>query len=223
MKSGKAPNWRWLLLPWKDAIYLCEGENIVKHWTGNCEAVHTLMEKKGRIRKKYKTKEVKEKKGGVFVLTNQRMLWLEKRGRFGKSYHPQFEIPFDEFRGIAQGGSLRKYVSITDAEGEKVFHLKGVSGGSGLEAFRMTVYDQVNAWKQLQKEEKQKERVHVLLDFSFVKEYMGKGGLVMQTVKCTECGASVSLPESGNQVTCGHCGSTLYAQDIFDKVKALIG
>jgi ribosomal protein S27E len=212
-----------MLLSWESAIYLCDGEKIIKKWNGNCEAVHTITEKKGRLRKKHKAIDVKEKKGGVLVLTNQRMLWLEKRGRIGKSFHTRFEIPFDDFRGISLGGALRKYVSITDDEGEKIFHLSGVSGSSGVEAFRNTVYEQVNAWKQYLKEEKQKDRVQILLDFSFVKDYMGKGGLVMQTVKCTECGANVTLPESGNQVNCEHCGSILYAQDIFDKIKALIG
>ena len=73
------------------------------------------------------------------------------------------------------------------------------------------------------KAEKQKERVHIHLDFSFVKDYMAKGGLMMQSVRCIECGGNLSLPESGSQVVCEACGTTIYAQDIFDKIKALIG
>jgi hypothetical protein len=45
----------------------------------------------------------------------------------------------------------------------------------------------------------------VVLDFSSLKEYMEKGGLVLQKTKCE------------------YCGSTIYAQDIFEKVKSLIG
>jgi hypothetical protein len=71
--------------------------------------------------------------------------------------------------------------------------------------------------------EKRKERVQVLLDFSSLKEYMEKGGLVLQKTKYPECGAPMALPTSGSQTKCEHCGSTVYTQDIFEKVKSLIG
>ena len=52
---------------------------------------------------------------------------------------------------------------------------------------------------------------------------MERGGLILETVKCPECGAPVKLPEVGNYVVCEHCGNTIYAQDIFEKVKELTG
>jgi DNA-directed RNA polymerase subunit RPC12/RpoP len=33
----------------------------------------------------------------------------------------------------------------------------------------------------------------------------------------------MSLPQEGNQVKCTHCGSMIFAQDIMDRVKELIG
>jgi DNA-directed RNA polymerase subunit RPC12/RpoP len=54
------------------------------------------------------------------------------------------------------------------------------------------------------------------------KEYMEKGGLVLQKTKCPECGAPITIPTSGNQTVCQHCGSTIMAQDIFEKIKSLI-
>jgi ribosomal protein S27AE len=62
-----------------------------------------------------------------------------------------------------------------------------------------------------------------VLDFSSLKDYMTKGGLVLQTTKCPECGAPMALPTTGNQTKCEHCGNIVYAQDIFEKVKSLIG
>lgn len=50
-----------------------------------------------------------------------------------------------------------------------------------------------------------------------------KGGLVLQKTRCPECGAPISLPTTGSQTKCEHCGSIVYAQDIFEKVKSLIG
>jgi DNA-directed RNA polymerase subunit RPC12/RpoP len=41
-------------------------------------------------------------------------------------------------------------------------------------------------------------------------------------MKCPECGAPIKMPDSGNQTKCEHCGNTVLAQDIFDKIKSLI-
>jgi len=211
-----------VVLSWHNSVFLKEGEKIVSNWFGNCETSHTVIVQKGKYVKRHRPQEVKERKRGVLVLTNQRMMWLEERGIFGKSYHAIFEMPLENLRGISMGGAIMKYVSITDTEGEQVFHLDGV-GGRELDSFRKFVFDRAEARKRFLADEKKKERVHVLLDFSFLKSYMEKGGLAMQTFKCPECGAPTKLPESGNEVKCGHCGNTIYAQDIFEKVKGLIG
>jgi len=150
------------------------------------------------------------------------MVWIEKRGIFGKSFHTIFEMPLEQLKGISMGGAIKKYVSVTDAEGENIFHLSGI-GSKELDSFKNIIFEQVEARKQYLEAEKRKERVHVLLDFSFIKNYMEKGGLVLQTVRCPNCGAPMKLPESGSEVVCSHCASTIYAQDIFEKIKALIG
>jgi DNA-directed RNA polymerase subunit RPC12/RpoP len=62
-----------------------------------------------------------------------------------------------------------------------------------------------------------------MIDFSFLRDYILKGGLALQTVKCPECGGPLKLPENGNQTTCEHCNRTIYAEDIFKRVKDLIG
>jgi len=38
-----------------------------------------------------------------------------------------------------------------------------------------------------------------MLDFSFLKTYMEKGGLVMQVLKCPECGAGAEFPKTGTK------------------------
>jgi predicted Zn finger-like uncharacterized protein len=209
-------------LSWEDSVYLKEGEKIVCNWFGNCETSHTVIVQRGRYIKRHRPQEVKERRRGVLVLTTERIMWLEERGVFGKSYHGIFEMALENLRGISMGGALIKYVSITDIEGEQVFHLDGI-GARELDNFKKFVFDQAETRKRVLADEKKKERVHVLLDFSFLKSYMEKGGLMMQTYKCPECGAPTKLPESGNEVKCGHCGNTIYAQDIFEKVKGLVG
>jgi len=213
---------RRLVLSWQSSIMLRKGERIVCYWSGDCETSQTVVVQKGKYVKRYKPHEVKERKNGFLVLTNERLVWLEQRGIFGKSYHALFEMPLEHLKGISMGGAIMKYVSITDAEGEQTFHLMGI-GSRELDSFKQTVFEQVEARKRSLEEEKQKDRVHILLDFSFLKSYMEKGGLVLQTFKCPECGASVKFPDAGSQTVCGHCGANIYANDVFKKIKDLIG
>jgi len=72
-------------------------------------------------------------------------------------------------------------------------------------------------------EEKKKSRIQYVLDFSFLKNEMEKGGVVLQQIKCPNCGAAIKLPTEGNAITCQYCQGTIYAQDIFEKMKGLIG
>jgi ribosomal protein S27AE len=49
------------------------------------------------------------------------------------------------------------------------------------------------------------------------------GYVVVQNLKCPECGASVRFPDAGSQSVCDHCGANIYANDVFKKIKDLIG
>ncbi len=166
---------------------------------------------------------VKTKKGGVMVLTSRRLVWLEERGVFGKSYHPQMNMPLESLKGLSMGGAILKYVSVTDVEGELVFHLHGVTNDPALNSFKQTIMSQVSARRQEMEAEKRRDRLHVMMDFSFLKSYMEKGGLAVTTIKCSNCAAPMKMPESGDAIVCSNCGQTNYVQDIFEKVKALIG
>jgi ribosomal protein S27AE len=169
-----------------------------------------------------RVENAKERKNGFLILTNQRLLFLEEHGVFGKSYHQVLAVPLMKVAGISMGGMLSPFVSIADDAQTHVFHLSGV-GKNEFESFRQLIAERCRRRKEEIEAERKKERVQVVLDFSALKDYMEKGGLTLQTTKCPECGGPVKLPTSGNQVKCEHCGSTVYAQDIFEKVKSLIG
>lgn len=70
--------------------------------------------------------------------------------------------------------------------------------------------------------EKQKSRIQYVIDFSFLKAEMAKGGITLTTVKCPSCNANVDLPENGNSFQCKYCSSMIHAQDIFSKMKGFI-
>jgi ribosomal protein S27AE len=202
-------------LSWETAILFQKNEKMIKAWYGNREVATQVVVQGTTVNRKLEKK-------GILVLTNQRLLFLEEHGIFGKSYHQTLAISLPKIQGISIGGTLRPFVSIADEVRPYVFHIDGVGKGE-FASFRSLITEQSQKRIEEIEAEKKKERVQIVIDFSMLKEYMEKGGLVLKKTKCPECGAPIALPTTGNQTKCEHCGSTVYAQDIFEKVKSLIG
>ena len=165
---------------------------------------------------------------GALLLTSRRLIWLEKR-RTGVwkpviSFQVAKEISLENVKGISgESGDSNtwdalKKVSIVDNSGENLFNLLY----GFVELLKPMIEDAVRMRRDEIESERRKDKVHVMLDFSFLKTYMEKGGLIMQVLKCPECGASVSFPNSGNETECSHCGKVIYAQDVFEKVKSIL-
>lgn len=175
-------------MSWQNALILNTGEHVLHSWKGDCERrKKEFVEKRGLVRKKYETKEAKQITSGVLVLTNQRLLWLERRGMLSKTYRASFEINLRELLGITAGGAIKKWVSITDRDGEYVFHLNKV-GKKEIEPFRDMIMRQVEKLKEasaapaVQKEVVTKEVVMIPCKYC--------GGLMPQTSTfCPSCGA----------------------------------
>lgn len=167
---------------------------------------------------------------GVLLLTDRRTIFLRKT-REGSSnklamYQVLFETPLETIKGIsgesANGdefdyGSLKETV-INANNIEQRYRLTRAS----IELVKPLIENAINARKEQIDSERKKEKIHVMLDFSFLRTYMEKGGLLLQTVKCPHCNAPISLPKSGNTTTCEHCGREIFAQDIYDIIKKLI-
>ena len=128
-------------------------------------------------------------------MTNQRLLWFERRGFLSKTERASFEIDLTNLKGVTCGGAINKWVSITDDEGEYVFHLRGV-GSKEIEPFRDMILRQVQNVRQtvpplpgfqvqaipIQKEVITKEIVMLPCGYC--------GGLMPQTYFfCPNCGA----------------------------------
>lgn len=204
-----------------DVLVLEIDEKVLTRWKGTVETFEKSVVTKGRIRKKHKIVEARGKEDGLLILTSRRLLWVNKKGRVGKTYRVTYEIPFEGIRSISGGGAVRKFISLIDSEDEYWFRLSGKY--SSLEFFRPLLRSVMDAREKEIESEKKKARVHVMIDFSSLADHMKEGGLVLQTVKCTECGGPLKLPESGNEIICEHCGCTVHAQDIFEKIESLIG
>jgi hypothetical protein len=206
-------------LSWENSIILEKNEKIITSWKGNQEIHERIVERGAYGRKKIA--DAKKNISGFLVLTNQRLLFLEEHGVFGKSYHQTLAVPLGKIGAISMGGALIPFVSIADDVETHIFHIQGV-GKKEFEPFRQSIIEECRKRREEIEAEKKKERVHVMIDFSFLKDYMKQGGLVMQTFKCPTCGASLNFPESGNTTTCKYCNSNIKAEDIFEKIKSLI-
>ncbi len=80
---------------------------------------------------------------GILALTNRRLVWLEQRGVFNVSYHPVATIRLEDIKGIASGGMIMPYVTITDSIGAHLFHLEGMTSKQFPE-FKRAILSQVS-------------------------------------------------------------------------------
>jgi len=204
-----------------EILILDKDEEVMISWDGSVETFQSAVITKGVVRKRHKVIQAKGEEDGTLIATDRRLLWVTKRGRFGKSYRVTHEIPYEDIRSISGGGKVRKYISLIYLEDEYVLRLSG--NYRSLHEFRHIVRSLKEEWENAIEAQKQKERVHVMLDFTSLADHMKDGGLSLKTIKCTECGGPLDLPETGNQIICEHCGCTILAEDVFEKIKALIG
>lgn len=202
--------------PWGNVLILQKGESVSTYWYADHE-VGQLAIVNGR------RQTVKQRFKGYLILTTQRLIFVKERGIFGKSYHIDMTFQFDNLAGLSMGGLVMKYVSISDSSGENILHVRGVGNEVEFANFKALIQDQANTRQQAIEEAKRRDRIQITLDFGFLRDYMSKGGLSIQAVKCPQCGAPISLPKQGNETICEHCGTTVFAQDIMEKVKQLIG
>jgi|SRR3990170_6856009 len=196
-------------------------ESFLHSWTGN----HTVQNVRVVQGSSHTTTTVQI---GALLLTSRRLIWLERRQtgvwKPVVSFQVVTETPLEKIKGVSgeSGDSstwgFPKKVSIVDDTGENTFDLQYAF----LELLKPMIENAVKIRRDEIETEKRKDKVHVMLDFSFLKTIMEKGGLTMQVLKCPECGATIDFPKSGNETVCSHCGKAIYAQDIFEKIKGLI-
>jgi len=60
---------------------------------------------------------------------------------------------------------------------------------------------------------------HVVVDFARILEAARGRGVILDTIECPSCKASISLPGSGDTFQCEYCGKSIRATDIFEKLK----
>jgi hypothetical protein len=62
----------------------------------------------------------------------------------------------------------------------------------------------------------------VTVDYPALKSLLSDKGLIVQVVRCPSCSGQLPLPEKGSYVKCAFCDSTVYATDVFDRLRAVL-
>ncbi len=162
---------------------------------------------------------------GWLLLTTQRLIRLKNTAWSGK-FQIDYDVPLEDIKGMTgdRGHEGPKF-----NEALSKFHISTTNREiaiellfSPLETPKPLATLAIKGRKEELEKQRKKDKIHIMMDFSFLKSSMEKGGVVMQVLKCPECGATVDFPKAGNTTQCQHCGKNIYAQDIFEKVKDLL-
>jgi hypothetical protein len=170
------------------ALMLHDGEQVVHSWNGLLteKVVVRNVEKRRFRRDKVRTGKKTEQERGVLVLSNQRLAWMQRRGRISKSYHLSFDIPLEQLAGISLGGTVFKYVTLSDGDHSYQLNLKGV-GSKEFQYFKDMVMRQRDKIRssspsQITREVITKEVVMIPCEYC-------KGLMPQTSTFCPNCGA----------------------------------
>jgi hypothetical protein len=159
---------------------------------------------------------------GYLLLTNQRLGFLHQTGVITKTYPVAEVVGLEMLVNVSVQGvmkNLRVSFSNSGSSVERIF----TGLGKEFYGIQNTILQARGARIAGLEQEKKQARVQYILDFSFLKAQMEKGGITVSTVRCPSCHASLTLPESGTSARCSHCGANVVAADVFERMKGLIG
>ncbi len=165
---------------------------------------------------------------GILVITRKQLLFIEQmQGIWNPKdeYNCREIIPLESIQAMSVfkhwKGGLRINVSYEESGGK---HDRGFTGKKRvvLDDIKGIIEKHRSKRVKVFEEEKKKERIQVVLDFSFLKHQLEKGGITLTTIKCPNCSGDVQIPEHGDIFKCQYCGSKVKAVDIFERMKGLI-
>jgi DNA-directed RNA polymerase subunit RPC12/RpoP len=172
--------------------------------------------------------EDKSKAGGVFgarvghkgylIITNQRILFACKMGRLAKDYAVTYGINLEDVMSVSHGrfGFNDKLV-ILERQGSHRDYIK-----PKIQALIPTINSAIRLRQEQVQREKQRERIHILLDFGSLKNVMDSGGIIMTTYNCPKCNGVLEIPQAGKVLFCSYCGTPVKPVDIFDRIKEFL-
>src|SRR2546426_9125634 len=160
---------------------------------------------------------------GYLVLTSQRLLFMQQVGMLTKTYMVKESIDLESLVNVSVQGVVKTLHVTFQSSGSSVNRIFHGTHGKGYFEIQNAIQSGRNARVMVMEEEKKRSRIQYVLDFSFLKTRLEKGGMIVSTIQCPSCSASLALPDAGTSTRCPHCGQSVVAQDIFNRMKGLIG
>jgi hypothetical protein len=173
---------------------------------------------------------------GFLVLTDRRMVFIASKGLMVTRQEVALSIDYEDILGVecVSGISHKLRISHKWSATPAVFHT--FMDGSASAVNLMTSGDAIIPPESIKEnlvlrirdrlmeieEERKREKTQLILDFSFLKSILEKGGVVMQSMRCPSCGANLQMPKSGTTVKCDYCGTSVNAIDIFERLRKLL-
>lgn len=165
LNTVKAPNWLDRVnMSWVDALALRTDEKIVESWQGIREIVgktfDVTFEKDKKEHKKVVTRERKE---GLLVLTNQRLLFLEGVEPDGKQLGESVKVSLTDMDKLWFEKSPLKPIDQNQGTETYIFSLKKVDNKKEFDKFKKLLEEHI----QKRKEELAKQNrkvVHFKID-----------------------------------------------------------
>ncbi|PVX25227.1 MAG: hypothetical protein CW691_05235 [Candidatus Bathyarchaeum sp.] len=157
-------------------------------------------------------------KTGYLVITNQRILFACTIGFRSKTSAIIFGINLEDVFSVSGGKiAFGDKLIILDKNNNYRNFMQG-----NIHSLIPVINSAISDRKVLIQSEKEKSRIHVLLDFSSIQDEMSKGGIIMTTYNCPKCNASLEIPESGKVLFCKYCNTAIKPVDIFDRIKSFL-
>src|SRR5207247_2961793 len=146
--------------PWQGYLPLTEGERAIDWGAGFSEVTQGSESLIG----------VELGPEGFLVLTNERLCFLAKSGRFSKTYALLYSSPLEEIQAVSSGkiGWNDKLI-VLKQDGPREF------ARVGAHLLAPKINQAILERKRRVEAERKEEKVQAVLDFSFLKTYLDKG------------------------------------------------
>jgi hypothetical protein len=157
-------------------------------------------------------------RNGCLVLTNQRIIFACKIGMLSKDYAVTYLANLEDVSSVSHGrfGFNDKLIILDKNSQHKDFVQPCI------QRLIPTINSTITKRKNEIESEEKKKRIHIVLDFSSLRNVLSKGGIVMTNYKCPNCNGMVDLPDTGKVLICKYCGNQIKPVDIFEKIKSLL-
>jgi ribosomal protein S27AE len=160
---------------------------------------------------------------GILILTNRRVLFEHASGLVSRRAFTVLDLPLLAVKDVKTERGLAKTKLVLVAQGEGYSGLPRIEIEVGsADKWRSMISSQIASRRMEIEEEKRKSRIQYVVDFSFLKAQMERGGISLESIKCPSCGANVQMPAQGSYFKCAYCGSLIQSQDVFERMKGLL-